>query len=140
MAGGLWVSPGRWAFSARSLPSGPGLCTPSPESDLVGLRTQQVLGLEFNVTKVVNPLGGSYYIESLTDDIERRILDTITEIEARGDATMLSERGWFKKFFDDVMVRYAQQTKDGELSKAGLNCFQGAHKFLLTGLEVTHTP
>jgi len=102
--------------------------TPSPESHLVGLRTQQVLGLETNVTKVVDPLGGSYYIESLTDDIERRITDMIAEIEARGDATTLSNQGWFKKFFDDVMTRYTRQIGDGDLPKVGLNCFQMAEE------------
>ncbi|MBU2551553.1 MAG: hypothetical protein KKB20_24290 [Proteobacteria bacterium] len=98
--------------------------TPSPESHLVGLRTQQVLGLETNVTKVVDPLGGSYYVEALTDQVEKRILDMIADIESRGDAVSLSDKGWFKAFFDDVMARYAQQIKDGELPKVGLNCFQ----------------
>jgi methylmalonyl-CoA mutase N-terminal domain/subunit len=98
--------------------------TPSPESHLVGLRTQQVLGLESNVTKVVDPLGGSYYVESLTDEVERRIVDMIADIESKGDAVALSEKGWFKRFFDDVMARYARQIKEGELPKVGLNCFR----------------
>ena len=98
--------------------------TPSPESHLVGLRTQQVLGLETNVTKVVDPLGGSYYVESLTDEVERRILAMIADIESKGDAAGLSDKGWFKRFFDDVMARYARQIKEGELPKVGLNCFQ----------------
>ena len=98
--------------------------TPSPESHLVGLRTQQVLGLESNVTKVVDPLGGSYYLEALTDEVERRITAMIQKIEALGDAATLSEKGWFKTFFDDAMARYAKQIKDGELPKVGLNCFR----------------
>jgi methylmalonyl-CoA mutase N-terminal domain/subunit len=98
--------------------------TPSPESHLVGLRTQQVIGLETNVTKVVDPLGGSYYLESLTDEIEKRVRDMIRDIESRGDAVTLLEKGWFKRFFHEAMARYAKNIQDGELPKVGLNCFQ----------------
>jgi methylmalonyl-CoA mutase N-terminal domain/subunit len=98
--------------------------TPSPESHLVGLRTQQIIGLETNITKVVDPLGGSYYIEALTDEIENRIQDMIADIESKGDPAELSDKGFFKKFFDDIMARYAGQIADGELPKVGLNCHQ----------------
>jgi methylmalonyl-CoA mutase N-terminal domain/subunit len=98
--------------------------TPSPESHLVGLRTQQVIDLETNVTKVVDPLGGSYYLESLTNDMEKRIWDMVMEIEAKGDPAELSDKGWFKQFFDDIMARYAKQIRDGDLPKVGLNCHQ----------------
>jgi methylmalonyl-CoA mutase N-terminal domain/subunit len=98
--------------------------TPSPESHLVGLRTQQIIGLETNVTKVVDPLGGSYYIEALTDEIEKKIRDMITDIESKGNPAELSDKGYFKKFFDEVMTRYAREIADGELPKVGLNCHQ----------------
>lgn len=98
--------------------------TPSPQSHLVGLRTQQIIGLETNVTKVVDPLGGSYYVEALTDEIQKRIWDMIMDIESKGDPAELSDKGFFKKFFDDVMARYAKEIADGELPKVGLNCFQ----------------
>jgi methylmalonyl-CoA mutase N-terminal domain/subunit len=102
--------------------------TPSPESHLVGLRTQQIVGLETNITKVADPLGGSYYIEALTDEIEDRIRDMIADIESKGDPAELSDKGFFKKFFDDVMARYAGQIADGELPKVGLNCHQIAEE------------
>lgn len=98
--------------------------TPSPESHLVGLRTQQIIGLETNVAKVVDPLGGSYYVESLTDEIEKRIRDMITDIESKGDPAELSDKGFFKQFFEDVMARYAKEIAAGELPKVGLNCHQ----------------
>jgi len=98
--------------------------TPSPESHMVGLRTQQIVGLETNVTKVVDPLGGSYYLEALTDEVEKRIWDMIMDIESKGDPAELSDKGFFKKFFDDVMARYAKEIADGVLPKVGLNCLQ----------------
>lgn len=96
--------------------------TPSPESHLVGLRTQQIIGLETNVTRVVDPLGGSYFIENLTDEIEKKIWDMVLDIESKGNPAELSDKGYFKKFFDDVMARYAKEIADGELPKVGLNC------------------
>ncbi|UCD79232.1 MAG: acyl-CoA mutase large subunit family protein [Desulfobacterales bacterium] len=95
--------------------------TPSPESHLVGLRTQQVVQLESNVAAVQDPLGGSYFIESLTDEMEKRIDAMIEDIESKGDPAMLSEKGWFKKFFENSMNRYHQQIGNGELPKVGVN-------------------
>jgi cell division protein FtsX len=78
--------------------------TPSPESHMVALRTQQILHLESNVSKVVDPLGGSYFVESLTDEMEQRIRERIREIEAMGDPSVLADKGWFRKFFEDTMA------------------------------------
>ncbi len=98
--------------------------TPSPESHMVGLRTQQIIHLESNVAKVLDPLGGSYYIESLTDDMEKRIWDRVVEIEAMGDPAELSDKGWFKRLFDDSMAEYSRRIADGSEPKVGLNIFQ----------------
>ncbi len=98
--------------------------TPSPESHLVGLRTQQIIDIETNITKVVDPLGGSYYIETLTNKIEHHIRDMVADIESKGDPAKLSDEGYFKKFFDEAMARYARDIADGELPKVGLNCHQ----------------
>jgi methylmalonyl-CoA mutase N-terminal domain/subunit len=98
--------------------------TPSPESHLVGLRTQQVVHLESNIAAVQDPLGGSYFIESLTDEMEKRMVDLIEDIESKGDPATLSEKGWFKKFFENSMHRYYQQVGSGELAKVGVNVHQ----------------
>jgi methylmalonyl-CoA mutase N-terminal domain/subunit len=97
--------------------------TPSPESHMVGLRTQQIIHLESNVAKVVDPLGGSYFIESLTDEMEKRIWDRVLEIEGMGDPAELSDKGWFKRYFEDAMAAYSQKISDGSLPKVGLNVF-----------------
>jgi methylmalonyl-CoA mutase N-terminal domain/subunit len=48
----------------------------------------------------------------------------VVDIESKGDPAELSDKGWFKRFFDDVSARYAKQIADGELKKVGLNCHQ----------------
>jgi methylmalonyl-CoA mutase N-terminal domain/subunit len=95
--------------------------TPSPESHLVGLRTQQVLELETGVTRVADPLGGSYYVESLTDEIERRIRARIDEIESRGDAAELAARGWFRSMLEAAMVARVREIQDGSVPRVGVN-------------------
>ncbi|MFH2131350.1 MAG: methylmalonyl-CoA mutase family protein [bacterium] len=101
-----------------------GYRTPSPESHLVGLRTQQVIHLESNVSQVQDPLGGSYYVESLTTELVDRIRQMIAEIEAKGDPAKLADSGWFKRFFEGTMERYNRQIADQSLLKIGLNVHQ----------------
>lgn len=98
--------------------------TPSPESHLVGLRTQQVIYLESDAAKITDPLGGSYFLEALTGDIEKRIYDMVLEIESKGDPAELADKGFFRNFFHDAMERYATQIKEGVLSKVGVNAHQ----------------
>jgi len=94
---------------------------PSPESHLVGLRTQQVIELETGVTRVADPLGGSYYVESLTDEMERRIRARIDEIESRGDAAELAARGWFRSMLEAAMVARVREIQDGSVPRVGVN-------------------
>jgi methylmalonyl-CoA mutase N-terminal domain/subunit len=98
--------------------------TPSPEAHLVGLRTQQVLELETGVSKVVDPLGGSWFVESLTDEMERRVLALVSEIEAKGDPGQLADSGWFKRFVNGTTERYARDLRDGRILQVGVNCHQ----------------
>jgi methylmalonyl-CoA mutase cobalamin-binding domain/chain len=98
--------------------------TPSPESHIVALRTQQILHLESNVSKVVDPLGGSYFVEFLTDEMEQRIWERVREIEALGDPSVLSDKGWFRRFFEDTMAEYSRKIADGSMPKVGLNIFR----------------
>jgi len=94
---------------------------PSREAHLVGLRTQQIVQLESGVTRVADPLGGSYYVESLTDELERRIEERVQSIEAVGDPGELCESGWFRRIFEDAMERHAREVDEGRLPKVGVN-------------------
>ncbi len=98
--------------------------TPSPESHLIGLRTQQVVHLETNVAQVTDPLGGSYYVESLTDEMEKRIWEMVREIEAKGNPGELVDKGWFKRLFHHAMERTSRQIHNKELKKVGVNIHQ----------------
>ncbi|MBI2528803.1 MAG: hypothetical protein HYV93_22825 [Candidatus Rokubacteria bacterium] len=95
--------------------------TPSPEAHLVGLRTQQVIALETNAARVADPLGGSYYVEALTDELERRIREMVARIEGLGDPGALCDRGWFRGLFQDAMERHARDVREGTRPQVGVN-------------------
>ena len=97
--------------------------TPSPEAHEVALRTQQIVELESRATQVADPLGGSWFVESLTDEIERRIEARVREIERLGEPAELSNGGYFRRVFQDAMERYAKALADGSLPKVGVNLF-----------------
>ncbi len=95
--------------------------TPSREAHLVGLRTQQIIDLESGAARVADPLGGSHYVEALTDAIEARIRARIDEIEKLGDAEDLVRAGYFKSIFHNAMEENQRQVDTGELAVVGVN-------------------
>lgn len=98
--------------------------TPSPEAHLVGLRTQQIVQLEANAAKVADPLGGSYYVEALTNEIEHRIEEAVRHIESMGDPATLCDNGWFRALFQDTTERYARELRDGTRVQVGVNALR----------------
>jgi methylmalonyl-CoA mutase N-terminal domain/subunit len=101
-----------------------GYRTPSKEAHLVGLRTQQVVDVETNINGVQDPFGGSWFMESLTDEVEAKILEMVDDIESRGDPAELVNSGFFKQFFHGTMGRYHHQIHDGDVLKVGMNVHQ----------------
>ena len=101
-----------------------GYRTPSKEAHLVGLRTQQIVDLETNINSVQDPFGGSWFMESLTDEVEGKILDMVRDIESKGDPAELVNSGFFKQFFHGTMGRYHNQIHNGEVIKVGMNVHQ----------------
>lgn len=97
---------------------------PSPESHLVGLRTQQIIQLETGASKVADPLGGSWYLEHLTAEIERRILERVRQIEALGDPLDLCDGGWFRALFEEAMMGRAREIEQGIVARVGVNCLR----------------
>lgn len=94
---------------------------PTEEAALVSLRTQQIIQAETAVTEVVDPLGGSFYVEALTDEIEERILDEVTEIEEMGGLVSAVEKGWLHKKVAKYAIEEQKEIEEGKISIVGHN-------------------
>ena len=97
---------------------------PSAESSLLSLRTQQIIEAETQVTQVVDPLGGSFYVEALTNDIENRIIDEIDEIERMGGIVEAVNSGWLRNKVTRHIQREQKMIADGEIKVVGANYFR----------------
>jgi methylmalonyl-CoA mutase, N-terminal domain len=95
--------------------------TPSREAHLVALRTQQIIDLESGVGRVLDPLGGSYFVETLTDEFESRIRTRIDEIEAKGDPETLATNGYFRELFHQAMEESQRSVEKGLAPLVGVN-------------------
>ena len=98
--------------------------TPSVEAASVSLKTQQIIACETGTTAVVDPLGGSYYVEALTSELERSILERVKEIEGKGDIRALSQGGYFRTIFDNAIRRYQEDIASGRRKVVGTNVFR----------------
>jgi methylmalonyl-CoA mutase N-terminal domain/subunit len=96
---------------------------PTAESAMLALRTQQVLGYETGVADVVDPLAGSYYVESLTNEIEARAVALIEQIDELGGAVRAIESGFQQGEIDEAAYRYARSIDDGSTVVVGVNGF-----------------
>lgn len=94
---------------------------PTEDAMRMALRTQQVIADETNVTQVVDPLGGSYYVEALTNDYEKRIFEIIDDIDRRGGTIRLIEEGWFQKEMADFAYDTAIRKQNGDRPVIGVN-------------------
>jgi methylmalonyl-CoA mutase, N-terminal domain len=96
---------------------------PTEKTIRLALRTQQVLLNETNVTATIDPLGGSYYVESLTREIEERVLAYIAEVDAQGGIVAATERGWVHAELARSAYEYQQAVKEERSRVVGVNCF-----------------
>ncbi|MGE5336407.1 MAG: methylmalonyl-CoA mutase family protein [Gemmatimonadota bacterium] len=96
---------------------------PTEDAMKMALRTQQIIAEETNVTNVIDPLGGSYYVESLTTDYERKIFEILREVDERGGTIRLIEQGWFQKQIADFAYETALRKQSGEKPVIGVNRF-----------------
>ena len=96
---------------------------PSEESHKLSLRTQQVIGYETNVVKTVDPLGGSYFVEDLTDRLETAIVALMDDMRARGGYLALFKEQWIEDQIREARYRHYDRIESGELPSVGVNCF-----------------
>lgn len=99
------------------------LALPSEHSVLLALRTQQVIGYEIGATDTVDPLGGSYFIENLTDHIEQEVLRYIERIDEIGGAVEAIEKGYVQKEIQASAYRYQKEIESEERVVVGVNKF-----------------
>jgi len=99
---------------------------PTQQSATLALRTQQVIAFESGVADTADPLAGSYVVEALTDELERRASALIAEIDAMGGAVAAVERGWMQDQIADAAYAYHQAVEAGERVVVGVNRFTEA--------------
>jgi methylmalonyl-CoA mutase N-terminal domain/subunit len=104
------------------------LALPTERAVKIALRTQQVIGYETGVANVADPLGGSYYVESLTDELEGLALDYLDRIEGMGGAVVAIEAGFYQEQIADAAFRIQQGIESGQRVVVGVNRFVDAEE------------
>jgi methylmalonyl-CoA mutase N-terminal domain/subunit len=112
------------------------LWLPTEKSVRVALRTQQIVANESGVADTIDPLAGSYLIEYLTDEIERRAEETIQHIDAMGGALAAIENGYVQLEIQEAAYQFQQAMQHGEEIIVGVNAFQVEEKMELERLKV----
>ena len=97
---------------------------PTEEAALQSLRTQQIIQAETGVTEVADPLGGSFYVEALTSEIEARILDEVEEIEKMGGYVATIEKGWLHKKIAEYFSNERKMIEKGAIKIVGYNIYK----------------
>lgn len=97
--------------------------TPSDESVKVAIRTMQIIFHEFGFRNTIDPLGGSYFLESLTCDIEKGIREELDRVQKLGGAVAAIEKGYFQKVITDGAIRRQRELERGERVSVGVNRF-----------------
>lgn len=104
------------------------IALPTEESATLALRTQQLLAYESGVTDTIDPLAGSYYIETLTDKIEKEAYDYIDKIDRMGGAVAAIEQGYMQKEMAAHAYEYQHEVELGKRTVIGVNKFNDSKK------------
>ena len=99
------------------------LSLPTEQSVRTALRTQQILAHESGAADTIDPLGGSYYVESLTDDLEAEAFDLIEQVDQRGGMRKAIENQWVQRQIQDTAFERQQEIENGERIIVGVNEF-----------------
>jgi methylmalonyl-CoA mutase N-terminal domain/subunit len=100
------------------------LALPSEHAVRIALRTQQILANEVGCTDSADPLGGSYFIEALTSELESRAMELIEHIDTLGGAVAAIEQGFVQAEIEDASYRYQREVESGERVIVGVNRYQ----------------
>jgi len=100
------------------------LALPTEQSARIALRTQQIIGYESGVPQTIDPLAGSYYIETLTNEIEKRAQDYVTKIDSMGGMLKAIERGFVQQEIQNAAYEFQRAVDRGDAVVVGVNRFQ----------------
>jgi len=109
---------------------------PTEDAVRVALRTQQIIAFESGVAETIDPLAGSYIIEHLTDEIERRVQDYIQKIDEMGGALAAVENGYIQREIQEAAYRTQQEIESDEMIVVGVNAFHTDLSVNLKRVEV----
>ncbi len=116
------------------------LALPTEDAVKLALRTQQVLAYETGVANVIDPLGGSYYVEALTDRMEREAEAIFNEIAAIGGVVRGIEQGWFQRRIHQSSMQFQHEVEQRRRFIVGVNEFTDSDEAELEILKVTEAP
>jgi len=100
------------------------LALPTEESVRIALRTQQIVAYESGLADVIDPLGGSYYVEALTNKIEKECWDYIKKIDELGGAVVAIEKGYIQKEIQESAYKWQMEVENKQRIIVGVNQFQ----------------
>ncbi len=112
------------------------LALPSEKAVTIALRTQQIIAEESGVTNTVDPLGGSYFVEALTDEIERQVLDYFQQIDAQGGVEAALEKGWIQREIAEAAYQFQREVDDQQRGIVGVNRYAGAEGLNIPLLDI----
>jgi methylmalonyl-CoA mutase N-terminal domain/subunit len=114
------------------------LALPTEKAALIALRTQQVIASESGVTNTVDPLGGSYFIEQLTDETEQAALDYINRIDGLGGVLACIQNGFFQREIAESAYRYQQEIEQHQRTIVGINDYMIGEEIKVPTLYVDY--
>ncbi|MDB5857782.1 MAG: Sbm [Ramlibacter sp.] len=108
---------------------------PTERSARIALRTQQMMVDEFGITNTIDPLGGSYYVESLTNEIERQAMEILDQIDAMGGMIAAHESGWVTRAIDEASYAFQRKVESAEHVYVGMNKYRAEEGAKVDAIE-----
>ncbi|HOD28381.1 MAG TPA: methylmalonyl-CoA mutase family protein [Syntrophales bacterium] len=112
------------------------LCLPSDHAVEIALRTQQILAEETGVANTIDPLGGSYFVEALTNEMEAKALEYIAKIDEMGGMIAAIDKGYPQMEIADAAYHFQQQLESGEKAMVGINRYATGEAQEIPYLEI----
>jgi methylmalonyl-CoA mutase N-terminal domain/subunit len=112
------------------------LSLPTEEAARIALRTQQIVGYESGVADTVDPLAGSYYVEALTDEVEKKAWDLIAAVDVLGGSVSAIEQGFIQEEIAKSAYDFQRKVESGEKIIVGVNKFQSEEANTVPGFRI----